>query len=59
MGEMRNAHRILVGKPEANAALGKPRCIREDNIKMGLKEIGRVGVDCVDMAHDKANDALL
>jgi hypothetical protein len=26
MGEKRNACRLLVGKPEGNRALGRPRC---------------------------------
>jgi hypothetical protein len=31
---------ILVGKPEGNRPLGRPRCRWEDNIKMDLREIG-------------------
>jgi hypothetical protein len=38
MGETRNAHRILVGKPEGKRQLGRPRCRWVDNIKMVLKE---------------------
>jgi hypothetical protein len=36
MGETRNAYRILVGKPEGNRPLGRPRCRWVDNIKMDL-----------------------
>jgi hypothetical protein len=36
MGKKRNAYRILVGKPEGNRPLGRPRRSRVDNIKMDL-----------------------
>jgi hypothetical protein len=38
MGEMRNAYKILVGKPEEKRPLRRPGLRWEDNIKMGLKE---------------------
>jgi hypothetical protein len=37
---MRNAYRILVGKPEVKRPLGRQRCRWVDNIKMGLREVG-------------------
>jgi hypothetical protein len=37
MGEMRIAYRILVGKPEGQRPLGRPRRKLVDNIKMDLK----------------------
>jgi hypothetical protein len=45
-GEMRNAYKILVRKPEGKRPLGKPRCKCED-IKMDLKrnKVGRCGLD--------------
>jgi hypothetical protein len=39
MGEMRNAHKIFVRKPEWRGPLGRPRCGWEDNIRMDLREI--------------------
>jgi len=37
--EQRNAHRLLVGKPQGKRPLGTPRHRWGDNIKMDLKEI--------------------
>jgi len=49
MGEDRGVHRVLVGKPEGKRPLGTPRRRWEDNIKMGLQEVGggRGGLDAV------------
>jgi hypothetical protein len=49
MGEKRNSYRILVGKPEGNRPLGRPRCKWVDNIKMDLREIGWDCVDWIDL----------
>jgi hypothetical protein len=38
--EKRNAYRILVGNPEENRPLGRPRRRWVDNIKIVLREIG-------------------
>jgi hypothetical protein len=40
MWEKRNAYRILVGNPEGNRPLGRPRRRWVDNIKTNLREIG-------------------
>jgi hypothetical protein len=40
MGEMRNAYKIFVRKPEGKRPLGRPRSRWEDNVKMDLREIG-------------------
>jgi hypothetical protein len=40
-----NAYAILMGKPEGRRKLGRPRCTREDDIKMNPREIGWDGMD--------------
>jgi hypothetical protein len=40
MGEMRNAYKILVGKPEWRRPLERPRRRWEEIIGMDLREIG-------------------
>jgi hypothetical protein len=40
MAEMRNAHKIVVGKPERKRPLGRPRRRWEDNIKTDHRETG-------------------
>jgi hypothetical protein len=35
-GEIRNAYRILIGKPEGKRPLGRPMHIWDDNIKVDL-----------------------
>jgi len=41
-----------VGKPEGKRPLGRPRCRREDNIKMDLQEVGGGG-DWMELAQDR------
>jgi hypothetical protein len=50
VGEMRNTHKTLVGKPEGKRPLGRRRCKWEDNIRMDLKEIWWEGVEWVHLA---------
>jgi hypothetical protein len=50
MEEKRNAHRILVGKPERKRPLGRPRSRWVDNIKIDLREIGWSIMDWIDLA---------
>jgi hypothetical protein len=40
MGEKFNAYRILVGKPEGNRPLGRPRHRWENDIKINLRCYG-------------------
>ena len=52
VGEGRVVHRALVGKPEGKKPLGRPRRRWEDNIKMGLREVGGGG-DWMELAQDR------
>jgi hypothetical protein len=53
MGEKRNVHRLLVGKPERKRPLGRPRRRWMYNIKMNLSEIGLNVVDWIGLAQDR------
>jgi len=53
MGEERDVYRVLVGKPEGKRPLGRPRRRWEDNIKMGLQEIGCGVMDWIELAQDR------
>jgi hypothetical protein len=44
-GEGRGVYRVLVGRPEGTRPLGRPSRRWEDNIKMGLREIGIDGAN--------------
>ena len=53
MGEKLRVHKVLVEKPEGKKPVGRPRRRWEDNIKMGLQEVGFEGVDWTDLAQDR------
>jgi hypothetical protein len=53
MGEERGVHRVLVGKPEENRRLGRPRRRWEDNIKMDFQEVGWGRGDWMELAQDR------
>jgi hypothetical protein len=53
MGERRGVYSVLVGQPEGRRPLGRPRHRWEDNIKMGLQEVGCGGVDWIELAQDR------
>jgi hypothetical protein len=40
MGEERKMYKVLVGKPEGNRPLGRPRHRWDDGIRMDLRETG-------------------
>jgi hypothetical protein len=48
----KRGQRVLVGKPEVERLLGRPRSRWENNIKMDLREIGWGGMDWDDLAQD-------
>ena len=53
MGERRGVYRGLVGKPEGNRPLGRPRRRWEDNIKMDLRKVECGGMDWIEVAQDR------
>jgi hypothetical protein len=53
IGEKRRVYRLLVGKPEGQGPLGRPRRRRIDNIKMELLEIVLNVVNWIGLAQDK------
>jgi hypothetical protein len=50
MGGQRDAYKVLVGRPEGNSPLGRPRLRWEDYIKMDLQEVEWGGLDWDDLA---------
>jgi hypothetical protein len=53
LGEGKGVYRVLVGKPEGNRPLGRPRRRWEDNIKMDLQEVGCGGMDWMELVEDR------
>ena len=54
IGEGRDVHRVLVGKPEGKRRLlVRPRRRWEDNIKMDLQEVGGGCEDWMELAQDR------
>ena len=53
MEEGRGVHKVLVGKPEGQRPLGRPRRRWEDNIKMYLQEMGRGCGDWMELVEDR------
>ena len=52
MGERNGVYMILVGKPEGERPLGRPRHRWDDNINMDLQEVGCEGMDWIEVAQD-------
>jgi hypothetical protein len=46
-------YRVLVGKPEGNIPLGRPRLRWEDTIRMDLQEVVYGGMDWIGLAQDR------
>jgi len=53
MGDRRSVYWVLVGKPDGRRPLGRPRRRWEDNIKMGLQEVGYGGMEWIELAQDR------
>jgi hypothetical protein len=53
MGEGRDVHRVLTGKPEGKRPMGRPRRRWEDNIKRDLQEVGGDCGDWMERAEDR------
>jgi hypothetical protein len=53
MGEKRNAYRLLMGKPEGNRPLERPKRRWVANIKRDLLEISWGGVDWIGLVQDR------
>jgi len=53
MDDRRGVYRVLVGKPEGNRPLGRPRRRWEDNIKMDLQEVRCGGTDWIKLAQHR------
>jgi hypothetical protein len=53
-GEVGNAYRIFMGKPEGIRPIGRLGG-RWENIKMDLKETGWEGMNWIDLAQDRDN----
>jgi hypothetical protein len=53
MAEKRKAYRLLVGKPEGERLLGRPRRRLVYNIRVDLSELGWGAVDQTGLAQDK------
>jgi hypothetical protein len=51
MGEGRDVFRVLVGKPEGNRPLGRPRRRWDD--KRDLHEVGWGSMDWIELAQDR------
>ena len=53
MQEGRSVLKILTGTPIGKRLLGRPSCRWEDNIRMGVKEVGVNTRNWVDSAQDR------
>jgi hypothetical protein len=53
MRKGRGVYGVLMGKSEGKRPFDRPRHRWEDNIKMGLQEVGCGGMDWIDVAKDR------
>jgi hypothetical protein len=54
MRQMKNAYKIVFGKPQGKRPLESRRRAWEDNIRMDLKEIRREDVDRIELAQNRS-----
>jgi hypothetical protein len=52
-GKEKGVYKVLVGKPEGQRPLGRPRHKWEDNIRMDIQEVGCGGMDWIGLAQDR------
>jgi hypothetical protein len=52
-GRGEGVYRVLIGRPEGERPLGRPRRRWEDNIKMELSEIGIDGANWIRLVQDR------
>jgi hypothetical protein len=50
MVEEKGVYKVLVEKPEGKSPLGRPSCRWEDNIEVYLQEVGRGGMEWIELA---------
>ena len=53
VGERRGVHRALVGKREGKSPFGRTRRRWDNSIEMDLQEVGRGGMDWIDVVQDR------
>jgi hypothetical protein len=51
--DRKGSYRVVVGKPERNRPLGRPRHRWKDNIKLHIQEVGWVGMDWIVLAQNR------
>jgi len=52
-GKGRGLFVVLAQRPEGSRPLGRHRHKWEDNIKIDFQEVGCVGLDWIELAHDR------
>jgi hypothetical protein len=53
MGKGRGVYRVLIGRPEYERPMGRPRRRWEDNIKMDLRKIGIDGANWIHLEQNR------
>jgi hypothetical protein len=59
MGEERNVYRVLMGEPEGERPLGRPRRRWKHGMRMYLRNIGWGSVEWIQLAQDRHRGGLL